>query len=74
MKFTPEQRKLIKETREKVKKLEIEQHTLYNNMLKELDMDAQVEDWMFDYVYNSFGSIRNIEALITKAKCKTTDQ
>jgi transcriptional regulator NrdR family protein len=74
MKFTPEQRKLIKETREKVKKLEIEQHTLYNNMLKELDMDAQVEDWMFDYVYNSFGSIQNIEALITKVKCKTTDQ
>lgn len=74
MKFSPEQRKLIKETREKVKKLEIEQHTLYNNMLKELDMDAQVEDWMFDYVYNSYGSIQNIEALITKAKCKTTNQ
>lgn len=74
MKFTPEQRKLIKETREKVKKLEIEQHTLYNNMLKELGMDAQVEDWMFDYVYNSFGSIQNIEALITKAKCKTINQ
>jgi transcriptional regulator NrdR family protein len=72
MKFTPEQRKLIKKTREKVKKLEIEQHTLYNNMLKELDMDAQVEDWMFDYVYNSFGSIQNIEALITK--CKTANQ
>ena len=61
MKFSPEQRKLIKETREKVKKLEIEQHTLYNNMLKELDMDAQVEDWMFDYVYNFYGSIEDVE-------------
>jgi transcriptional regulator NrdR family protein len=74
MKFTPEQRKLIKETREKVKKLEIEQHTLYNSMLKELNIDSQIEDWMFDYIYNSFGSIKHIEALLTKAKCKTTNQ
>jgi hypothetical protein len=74
MKFTLEQRKFIKETKEKVKELEIQQQNLYNNMLKELDVDPQVEDWMFDYIYNSFGSIKNIETLITKSKCKMTDQ
>jgi hypothetical protein len=64
MKFTPEQRKLIKETRIKIKKLEDEQSALYTNLIKEIKMNPTAEEWMFDYLYNSFGTLKKIESLI----------
>jgi hypothetical protein len=64
MKFTPEQRNLIKETRRKIQKLEDEQTALYSNLLSQLDMPERAEDWIFDYVYNNYGTIKKIESFI----------
>ena len=61
MKFTPEQRAFIEETRNKINSLEIEQATLYRNLLDQLNMTQQSEEWMFDYVYNFYGSIEDVE-------------
>lgn len=61
MKFTPEQRALIEETRDKIDKLETEQANLYRNLLDQLDMTQQSEEWMFDYIYNFYGSIEDVE-------------
>jgi hypothetical protein len=62
MKFTPEQRELIQETRSKIIELNNQQTKLYDDLLKELDLSIHAEDWMFDYIYNEYGSIENVEA------------
>lgn len=64
MKFTDEQRELIKETRRKINKLKDEQTTLYSNLLSELNMPERAEDWIFDYVYNNYGTIKKIESFL----------
>jgi hypothetical protein len=64
MKFTPEQRYLIKETRTKIQKLKKEQTALYSNLLSQLDMSERAEDWIFDYVYNDYGTIKKIESFL----------
>jgi hypothetical protein len=62
MKFTPEQRGLIQKTRSKIIDLNNQQTKLYDDLLKELDVSIYAEDWMFDYIYNEYGSIEDIEA------------
>jgi len=62
MKFTTEQYNLICQTRDEIRALNNRQHTLYNNLLKELNVSIYAEDWMFDYIYNESGSIDDIEA------------
>jgi len=64
MKFTPQQRELIKETRNKINKLKDEQTSLYSNLLSELNMSERAEDWIFDYVYNNYGTIKKIESFL----------
>jgi hypothetical protein len=64
MKFTPEQRDLIKETRRKIQKLEDEQTALFTNLSNQLDVPTKAEDWLFDYVYNNYGTIKKIESLL----------
>ena len=64
MKFTPQQRELIKETRNKINKLKDEQTALYSNLLSELNMSERAEDWIFDYVYNNYGTIKKIESFL----------
>ena len=64
MKFTNEQRELIKESRRKINKLKDEQHILYSNLLSQLDMSERAEDWIFDYVYNNYGTIKKIESFL----------
>lgn len=61
MKFTDKQRELIKETRKRINKLQTEQSELYSNLLDELNMNEKAEEWMFDYVFNNYGTIKNIE-------------
>jgi hypothetical protein len=62
MKFTPEQRELIQKTRSKIIELNNQQTKLYDDLLKELDVSIYAEDWMFDYIYNEYGSIEDVEA------------
>jgi hypothetical protein len=64
MKFTNEQRELIKETRRKINKLKDEQTALYSNLLSQLDMSERAEDWIFDYIYNNYGTIKKIESFL----------
>ena len=64
MKFTPQQRELIKGTRNKINKLKDEQTSLYSNLLSELNMSERAEDWIFDYVYNNYGTIKKIESFL----------
>jgi hypothetical protein len=64
MKFTTQQRELIKDTRNKINKLKIEQTALYSNLLSQLDMSERAEDWIFDYVYNNYGTIKKIESFL----------
>jgi len=66
MKFTPEQRELIKETRAKISKMQIEQNELYTNLLSELNLSERSEDWIFDYVFNQYGTIKSIESKSSK--------
>ena len=64
MKFTSQQRDLIKDTRNKINKLKIEQNDLYSNLLSQLNMSERAEDWIFDYVYNNYGTIKKIESFL----------
>jgi hypothetical protein len=64
MKFTTQQRELIKDTRNKINKLKIEQNDLYSNLLSQLDMSERAEDWIFDYIYNNYGTIKKIESFL----------
>ena len=61
MKFTSEERELIKEARAKISKMQIEQNELYSNLLSELNLSERSEDWIFDYIFNQYGTIKNIE-------------
>jgi hypothetical protein len=61
MKFTSEQRNLIKETRSKIKKLQEDQYGIYSDLLEKLNMNEIAEEWMFDYIFNDYGTIKNIE-------------
>jgi len=61
MKFTSEQRNLIKETRSKIKKLQGDQSDIYSDLLEKLNMNEIAEEWMFDYIFNDYGTIKNIE-------------
>ena len=60
-KFSSQQRELIESSRVKIRSLNEEQNKLYHELLKELNLSIYVEDWMFDYIYNDFGSIEGIE-------------
>jgi len=66
MKFTSGQRELIKDTRVKISKMQIEQNVLYTNLLMELNLSERSEDWIFDYVFNQHGTIKNIESKSSK--------
>lgn len=61
MKFTPEQVAFIRYTRNRIKNLENQQSELYSQLLDKVKIKEQAEDWLFDYVYNNYGSIKNIE-------------
>ena len=66
MKFTSEQRELIKETRDKINKMQVEQSGLYANLLSKLNLSERSEDWIFDYVFNQYGTIKSIESKSSK--------
>ena len=66
MKFTSEQRELIKETRDKINKMQAEQILLYANLLSKLNLSERSEDWIFDYIFNQYGTIKSIESKSSK--------
>lgn len=62
MKFTSEQVAFIRYTRDRIKNLENQQAELYGDLLDKVKVSQQAEEWLFDYVYNNYGSIKNIES------------
>lgn len=62
MKFSSEQVAFIRYTRDRIKNLENQQAELYGDLLDKVKVSEQAEEWLFDYVYNSYGSIKNIES------------
>jgi len=63
MKFTSDQVAFIRYTRARIKNLEDHQTELYSDLLDKVKVNEQAEEWLFDYVYNNFGSIKKIESL-----------
>ena len=61
MKFTQEQVSFIRYTRNRIKSLQDQQSELYDQLLYKVKVNAQAEEWLFDYVFNRYGSIKNIE-------------
>lgn len=61
MKFTIEQREYINKIRDSILELNKQQHKLYDDLIKSLDIPFHAEDWMFDYIYNEYGAIEDIE-------------
>ena len=62
MKFTPQQIELISKTRDEIRDLNNKQHALYKDLTKELNISIYAEDWLFDYIYNEYGTIEDIES------------
>lgn len=63
MKFTSDQISFIRYTRARIKNLEDHQTELYSDLLDKVKVNEQAEEWLFDYVYNNFGSIKKIEKM-----------
>jgi hypothetical protein len=61
MKFTPQQIELLIKTRDEIRDLTEKQHKSYDILIKELNVPFHAEDWLFDYIYNEFGSIEDLE-------------
>jgi len=63
MKFTKEQKTIIKQFRNSIQKLEKEQTAEYKKLCKQLNLKigTSMEEYLFDYVYNGFGDIALIE-------------
>lgn len=52
-KLNSEQRLIVEVLRKEIAALQIKQDEIYENMLSKLgEVDEQIEDWIFDYVYN----------------------
>ena len=61
MKFTPQQIELLIKTRDEIRDLTSRQHKLYDDLVKELNVTIYAEDWLFDYIYNEYGTIEELE-------------
>lgn len=61
MKFTPQQIELLIKTRDEIRDLTSRQHKLYDDLVKELNVTIYTEDWLFDYIYNEYGTIEELE-------------
>lgn len=60
MKYTQEQKKLIKVAKEKIQELSKQQDTLYKNLLKDLNCEGECENLgLFDHIFNDFDLNKN---------------
>ncbi len=71
MKFTTEQYEYITKTRDKIRKLNEQKTKLYDELIKTLDIPFHAEAWMFDYIYNEYGTIDDIENRINSINERT---
>ena len=66
MKFTPQQRELIKATRKKINSLESMKTVFFDDLVCQLNLPERGEDWLFDYICNNHGTIKKIESFLNK--------
>jgi len=61
MKFTKEQKEKIKQLKKEYAEISSTHNKKYVKLCEELGMKNFDDDWLFDYIYNSGGSIKLIE-------------
>lgn len=74
MKFTSEQCEYINKARDKILELNKQQFKLYDDLIKNLNIPFHAEDWVFDYIYNEFGSVKDIEDRINSQNINNYDR
>lgn len=63
MKFTKEQKEKIKQLKKEYAEISSIHNKKYVKLCEELGMKGFDDDWLFDYIYNGFGSIKKIEEI-----------
>jgi len=61
MKFSKDQKEKIKLTKKVINGKQKVQDKLFNDLCIALKIDAETEDWLFDYIFNNFGTIKTVE-------------
>lgn len=60
MKFTKEQKDLIKKTKIAIQDSQKLQEKLYETLIKILPLDVDGQDKLYDYIFNNFGNLKSI--------------
>lgn len=63
MKFNKEQKEKIKQLKKEYAEISDIHNKKYVKLCEELGMKGFDDDWLFDYIYNGFGSIKKIEEI-----------
>jgi len=61
MKFTKEQKEKIRQLRKEYSEIAKEQDKKFAQLCKEIGYKDNYDGWLFDYIYNGFGSIKLVE-------------
>ena len=61
MKFSSQQIQKIEELKHAVKESSLQIDKRFNTLCRNMNLDSDTKDWLFDYVYNDFGSIEMVE-------------
>ena len=61
--LTSQQIQKIKDTRAKIEELESQAEFVYDSLVQELNLNKNVEDWFFDYMFNGINLDRVIEKI-----------
>lgn len=59
--FSKEEKGFIQKTKKQISDLEKEQERIYAILVKDLKINKEAEDWLFDYIFNDNGSLKDIE-------------
>jgi len=61
IKFTKEEKALIKEARIKIKNLEKEQEIVFHRLSSTLKLNPRAEETLSELIFNDLGSLENVE-------------
>lgn len=59
--FSKEEKGFIQKTKKQISDLEKEQERIYAILVKDLKVNNDAEEWLFEYIFNDCGSLQNIE-------------
>lgn len=61
MKFSTQQIEEIEELKSYIEEINLQIDNRFNSLCDKMQIDEDTKDWLFDYVYNDFGSIEMVE-------------